>query len=162
MHDAADVFTVGVGVGGGAKARVGPVQAGVLFDLPRAGLRGGQLSVYGGEKEEFIPDNHDFQMVCFGVEGFSLTNDLRHKSFQAGAMASGDFGKTYIPFFHHLRSSDCTANHSYYTQIEIVLAVGGSIRVGFNLGELLDFFLGWFTIDIYGDDLTKKRCQKET
>lgn len=155
MHDAADVFTAAVGVGGGVKARVGPVQAGVLLDIPKAGLRGGRLSVYGGENEEFIPENHDFQMVCFGVEGFSLANDLRHKSFQAGATTSGDFGEAYIPFFHRVRSSDHSTNFSYYTDIQVVLAVGGSIRIGFNPGELLDFLLGWFTIDIYDDDLTE-------
>lgn len=155
MHDAADVFTVSVGVGGGVKARVGPVQTGVLLDMPKAGLRGGRLSVYSGEKEEFIPENHDFQMVCFGVEGFSLTDDLRHKGFQAGATTSGEFGETYIPFFHRVRSSDHPASRSYYTEIEVVLAVGGSVRIGFNPGELLDFLLGWFTVDIYGDDLTE-------
>jgi len=156
-HDAGDVFTAGVGIGGGAKVRVGPVQTGILFDIPKAGLRGGRLSVYSEGKEEFISNNHDFQFVCFGVEGFSLTNDLRHKSFQAGATASGEFGETYIPFFHRVRMSDHRVNRSYYTDIQVVLAIGGSIRLGFNPGELLDFILGLFMIDIYDDDLTAHR-----
>lgn len=44
----------------------------------------------------------------------------------------------------------------YYTQCEV--AVGTffpSIRLGFNPGELLDFILGWTTIDIFRDDLEK-------
>jgi len=51
-------------------------------------------------------------------------------------------------------------NASYWTQIEAVIGIGGTLRLGFNPGELLDFILGWTTIDIYGDDLEAKK-QKE-
>ena len=44
----------------------------------------------------------------------------------------------------------------YYTQVEVVIAIIGSLRLGFNPGELLDFLVGWTTLDIYGDDLNKK------
>jgi len=46
-------------------------------------------------------------------------------------------------------------NPSYFTQIEVVAGLGGTIRLGFNPGELLDFILGWVTIDIFNDDLEK-------
>jgi hypothetical protein len=154
MYDAADIFTAVVGYGAGVKVRVGPVQTGVLIDFPQAGLRGGRFSDYRGEKEEFIPANFDFQMLCFGAEGVSLLNDWRNKSYQAGATASGDYGKSFIPFFHRVRSSHELSSRSYYTGVEVVLGVGGSIRIGFNFGELLDFILGWFAVDIYGDDLS--------
>ena len=36
---------------------------------------------------------------------------------------------------------------------DLFTALGRTLRFGFNPGELLDFILGWFTIDIYGDDL---------
>jgi hypothetical protein len=39
------------------------------------------------------------------------------------------------------------------TDIEAVAAAGPSLRVGFSLGELLDFLLGWLGADICGDDL---------
>ena len=46
---------------------------------------------------------------------------------------------------------------SYYNQIEAVIGVGPSLRLGFNPGELLDFILGWTTIDIYKDDLEQSK-----
>ena len=46
---------------------------------------------------------------------------------------------------------------SYYTQIEAVVGAGPSVRLGFNPGELLDFILGWTTIDIYKDDLERSK-----
>lgn len=44
----------------------------------------------------------------------------------------------------------------YYTQVEILAGIGGGIRLGFNIGELVDFLLGWTTIDIYGDDIEEQ------
>ena len=40
----------------------------------------------------------------------------------------------------------------YYTQIEVSAGVAGGVKVGFNPGELLDFVLGWFGLDIFSDD----------
>jgi len=41
-RDAADIFTATIGVGGGAKARLGPVHAGIVpFNVGAFGLRGG-------------------------------------------------------------------------------------------------------------------------
>jgi hypothetical protein len=48
-----------------------------------------------------------------------------------------------------------------YTQIDILLGLGGTVRLGFNPGELLDFILGWTTIDIYSDDVASITRQKE-
>ena len=42
---------------------------------------------------------------------------------------------------------------SYYTQIEAEVGLVGSVRIGFNPGELLDFLLGWTTLDVFGDDI---------
>jgi len=41
---------------------------------------------------------------------------------------------------------------TYFTQIEITVGAYIGLKIGFNPGELLDFLLGWFTIDIYRDD----------
>lgn len=41
----------------------------------------------------------------------------------------------------------------YYTQLEVAAGLGYTVRLGFNPGELLDFLLGWTTIDIFGDDV---------
>ncbi len=45
----------------------------------------------------------------------------------------------------------------YYSQIDIVAAAGLSVRFGFNPGELADFLLGWFGVDIYHDDLSRQK-----
>ena len=43
------------------------------------------------------------------------------------------------------------------TQLELALGLGGSLRLGLNPGELLDFLLGWLTIDLYDDDIEWKK-----
>ena len=166
VRDAGDVFSAAVGVGAGAKVRVGPVQTGLLFDFPKAGLRGGQFTRTYGKNDEFFASNHDIQMVCFGVEGCWNDSDVRNKNFQAGtgpgwppAPSPDSDGFSSIPFFH-LHHKQTRSNYSYYTQMEIVAAMGGSLRLGFNPGELLDFLLGWTTLDIYSDDLTGGKANK--
>jgi hypothetical protein len=42
----------------------------------------------------------------------------------------------------------------FYTQIEVVAGVGGSVRLGFNPGELVDFLFGWLRVDL-GPEITK-------
>ena len=51
---------------------------------------------------------------------------------------------------------------SYFSQIEAVLGVVISVRVGFNPGELLDFILGWFGIDIYDDDIDMMKLKTKS
>jgi hypothetical protein len=43
----------------------------------------------------------------------------------------------------------------------MLLGLGGTLRLGFNPGELLDFILGWTAIDIYNDDAVSVRKQRE-
>ena len=166
--DAKDVFTASVGTGGGVKARVGPINAGVFLNEDHAGLRGGEcfhypygfaeggtgdavlLVIYGGEvfdlrhvpppsSEDVWPrrrePNH-LQMV-----GYSLA--ARSKCFEQAIFPPRVFKLSKAPY--------------YYTQIEVAAGVVGTLRLGFNPGELLDFVLGWFCIDIYGDDLNARR-----
>jgi hypothetical protein len=40
----------------------------------------------------------------------------------------------------------------YLTQVEVVIAIGGSVRLGLNPLEAVDFVLGWTTLDVLGDD----------
>ena len=49
---------------------------------------------------------------------------------------------------------------AYLTQVEAVVGLGPSIRLGFNPGELLDFILGWVTLDIFNDDLNSAASLK--
>lgn len=41
----------------------------------------------------------------------------------------------------------------YFTHVEVAAGAGGTIRIGTNPGEVLDFLLGFFGVDMYGDDL---------
>ena len=50
----------------------------------------------------------------------------------------------------------------YYTQIEVAVGFGGTLRLGCNPGEALDFIAGWFGIDIFGDDLNANRKKEES
>jgi hypothetical protein len=43
----------------------------------------------------------------------------------------------------------------YYTQIEAALGVGGTIRIGMNAGEIMDFLFGWVGVDIMHDDINR-------
>ena len=64
---------------------------------------------------------------------------------------------SYIPFYQH----NNVWNPSYYTDIECVAGFLLLIRIGFNPGELLDFLLGWTTLDIYDDDIGKRTKELE-
>lgn len=155
-RDAADIATVAVGIGAGGKARVGPLQTGLLLQFDGVGLRGGTFPELQDDAESwFIPNTADIQFFFRGGESFRPNGSLassRHKTFTAGC-EGGDF-----PFFHTFKNED---GMYYYTQIDAVLALGPSLRVGFNPGEILDFILGWATVDIYDDDVEKNREQKD-
>lgn len=40
-----------------------------------------------------------------------------------------------------------------YTDVNITLAIGGGIQFGINPGELFDLILGFYQLDIFGDDI---------
>ncbi len=77
----------------------------------------------------------------FGEEGFSLginsVSDKRNKNIIA---------RSPFPLYAH------SPKAPFYTQIEVMGGFLFSVRAGFNVGELLDFILGWGGIDIYQDD----------
>lgn len=136
-RDAADIFTATASIGAGAKVEIGPVNIGLpacyLLRNQETGLRGGR----------FI--NHD-NSVCeaawilvYGDEIFLLNDNNRFKSYVFS-----------VPL---VDAPSETRNTTKYTQIDLVIGIGFSIRIGFNPGELIDFLLGWTTIDIYSDDI---------
>jgi hypothetical protein len=149
MRDGADVFTATVGVGAGAKVRVGPVQAGLITMGDSIGLRGGRF--YSYDRYVF---GGDMCLVIAGIEDFNCMG-------RAVGPRRKEFTTTYcvVPIPMDFKGGP-SVNASYWTQIEAVMGIGGTLRLGFNPGELLDFILGWTTIDIYGDDLEAKK-QKE-
>jgi len=159
-RDAADIFTLTVGEGGGAKVRAGFLDVGLFYNSDFWGLRGGTtFSVPSDWRWRSLVDMVSPIPVPFitarvghcspwvlssSGESFVLRTDTgakgkRHKEYEAGML--------YIPF---LSLSD---KAYYYTQLEVAAGLWYTVRLGLNPGELLDFLLGWTTIDIFGDDV---------
>ena len=46
--------------------------------------------------------------------------------------------------------------------VEVAFGFWHTLRLGFNPGELLDFILGWTTIDIFNDDLEAKTSTEQS
>lgn len=166
-RDAKDILTASVGVGAGGKVRTGPLQFGLWFNCAEAGLRGGEAvkaAPFEVSESSNMPKALDFLYFAYGVETFSggpLAPE-RGKTFHAGTFLfltapvpeqllfgpksnrkSGGYAK-YNPF-------------AYWTEVEAAIGLGGTVRLGVNLGEAVDFLLGWTTLDIFGDDIASKR-----
>lgn len=155
-RDAADIFTATVGLGAGAKGRMGPLHAGLFAGRDYAGLRGGILTgKFKGGGEIGVPAAEvDCTVVAWYFFHDNRTRD-RGKNF------STDFFAT-TPFYYRLEEPFVRDRKliPYYTQFEIAVALGPSLRLGFNPGELIDFLLGWTTIDIFRDDIEGKKSNQ--
>lgn len=148
MRDAGDVFTATVGQNYGAKVRAGPLRAGLFCGLDYAGLRAGELGL------PFHPSGYeqaiDLEFTALSSETF-FPDDLqiaqrRGKLFKSEGIICFALPDEMPPASRRQRAA-------YYTQVEVAAGLFGGLRLGFNPGELLDFVLGWTTLDIYEDDL---------
>lgn len=157
-RDAADIFTATVGIGAGAKARVGPIQAGLLGDCHLTGLRAGKFPCR--QQQCDIPATFDLQAVAFGLQCLRCDD---HIPGQRGKEFEADFN--WIPFWApakpHGFPPEVPSCPAYWSQIEVVIGLGPTIRLGFNPGELVDFLLGWVHVDIYKDDLERRMSRIE-
>ena len=174
-RDALDVFTAGIGMGLGGKMRIGPAQTGLLFEMTGASLRGGEFTTAGkaGTGADGWGNCTDVMGIIYGGEFFHGAVLDRNKNFDADNLTV--FSETgeqvfALPFIYapehgidywYRYAPEGKQAFYYYSQIEVVAALGLSVRLGFNLGELLDFLLGWTGLDIYEDDLgTKKKVEQ--
>ena len=134
-NDLADIVTCSIGTGAGAKVRVGPLNLGVpaSYSKDKFGLSNG----YIGVKEE----NLDFWILLFGFQSVNITQD-RGKGYFLGTISPEG------PAFE--------GGVEQFTQIEAMVGLGGTLRLGVNPGELLDFIFGWLCFDIYDDDIWLK------
>jgi hypothetical protein len=145
-NDAKDIFTANVGLGLGAKARVGPLHVGLVGSDGVLGLAGGEFGNCAGpccgtgELELLCIPFNESQDWIFSFEGRD-TGYERGKDYTA-------IGQ--VPFV--TTKLEEGKNPAYWSQIEVVVGLGLAVRLGLNPGELLDFFLGWFGVDIYSDD----------
>ncbi|MCX7009266.1 MAG: hypothetical protein NTY53_18810 [Kiritimatiellaeota bacterium] len=165
-RDAADIFTVTAGVGGGGQVRLGPIPLGFLRTSDVTGLRYGDVFCRAHPPDTEAEEKCRtcgaicgillFPVCClvgFGGDGKGVS-----RYFEAIGNALDYYDKFPMSEPQLLRHKDAQgvrASDSY--QLEAVAGLGLVFRVGINFGELLDFILGWTTIDIFGDDLEARR-----
>ena len=148
-RDAADIFTFTTGQGGGAKVRASVVNVGLLLCQDDMGLRGGKI--WDNIPTGWLFTESDITYTLRSAEEFDPKRfDPRGKHYDA----YGWLG-VMLP--------DCSDSWvvSYFTEIEVVLAVCKSVRIGLNPGEVLDFVLGWTTLDVFCDDVASEEQQAE-
>ncbi len=158
-RDAADIFTATIGYGAGAKARVGPLSTGLFYNRDTVGLRGGALfKNKSGATDDFtsiIPIPVSYVGLMFVLDEFfpEDSKSQRHKGYQVISA---------MPLVSVVSSptNDWFTILTYNSQIEVAAGIGGTLRLGFNPGELIDFILGWTTLDIYGDDLEARKQKR--
>jgi hypothetical protein len=173
-RDLADVATASVGLGLGARARLGPVHlTPLMVDLELAGLRGGEWFHIPDLAMAVTQPPQEAGAVwwCSSIWDLPESCPDRERLRQRGkahiAMplwASEDAGlyslmTDTLPFVSLPRPAWKREGvrlprypAAYHTQIELSLAIGGSLRLGLNPGEFADFLLGWFWLDLYHDD----------
>ena len=158
-RDAADVFTLCAGVGAGAKVQIGPAHLGLIANADITGLRGGRLFTLKNRNELGMPDSIDLEALLYGMSYFNYDpRNMRHKNYQDGPYKISMWNHREIPMpFLRKPSYPKRSCPSYFTQIEATVGLLLTVRVGLNPGELLDFILGWGNIDIYGDDIERKK-----
>ena len=77
----------------------------------------------------------------------------------ANERGKGLWSGSHLPFL--LNEFEPTGWHPHWTQIDLSLGLVATLKVGFNPGELLDFILGWTTLDIFSDDLEARYKKHE-
>ncbi len=151
MRDLADVATLSCGYGLGARARVGPLGTGLFANRDLGGLRGGDARLWGGNPNgSFLTD---VDLLLYRMEVFPAPGDAverRGKDFMA--IGLGPWTRTFVLPFGRDRPPP-----TLYTQIEVAVGCGPSVRLGLNPGEMVDFLLGFLGLDLVGDDLQPPR-----
>jgi hypothetical protein len=156
-RDAADIFTATVGSGAEIKARFGPMQVALGGTHADRGLRGGVVADFArglhGDEHFAVSDG---AFLVWGAETFDPLAVPRVHERDKNYGAFGLLCFAFLPNAGPQENDIIPARLHYYSQIEVVIGVVKTLRLGFNPGELLDFILGWTTIDIFGDDIESR------
>lgn len=150
-RDAKDIVTVTIGNSFGAKARLGPLHAGLYAGTDLAGLRAGQIeSSFSAIDWSTLSDTDCtiFSEESYRPQGMPIA-EQRGKLFDSVGLLGVSIG---MPSFSQ-SGRDFGQHLPYFTQCEVAAGLLGGLRFGINPGELLDFILGWTTVDIFSDDV---------
>lgn len=146
-RDAADILTVVGEQGIGVSAQAGPFLTGLGVFNDSHGLRSGRL----GECKA-----SEFELLVLGMKSWHLQGPPpRRKDF--GAMQFMGLG---IITDHWLVGNKPLAPMT--GNFEVAAGVGIGLRLGFNVTELIDFFLGWFGVDVLGDDCETRNTKEKS
>lgn len=155
-RDTQDVLTVAVGLGLGAKARVGPLQAPLIVQSDYAGLRCGEFFA--------SPMRHDF-WTYVSEAGYVVDQPfpvyVREydtfysglERFDPGGLADARHKRVWSQGMGPVTVDADRRNYGFYSQVECEAGAIVSLRVGVNPGELVDWLLGFTGLDLMGDDI---------
>lgn len=122
-----------------------------------AGLRAGTVFRVDDDSQfkpydftSIIPKLYMFPIFVEDELRLKGESELRHKDYEAIGI--------FVPLISWVdEPNNPSTKWVYNTQIEVAVGLVGTLRLGFNPGELLDFLLGWTTVDIFNDDLKKEK-----
>ena len=100
----------------------------------------------------------DAHFLIYGVE-HCITGEDWGKHYAASGDLTDGPSEIFIPFVSRVVDSDPYNEalfHPYYSQITVCAGLLGTIRVGVNPGEFIDFVLGLTTYDLFDDDEATK------
>lgn len=168
-RDAADIVVASVGTGLALKAQAGPLTlAPVVATMDVAGLRGGEFFRLEemGFRAKVVPTDFGALWWCSTI--FYLEDEPRllrrgKAVFALPALVKDDrqfniFSDT-VPFVCVPRRELLSEGLSlprlpvhYWGHLEVVAGLGGTLRLGVNPLEVVDFLAGWFWLDLLDDD----------
>jgi len=153
-RDAADILTLTLGFGVGAEAKAGFYKSGVILRGDLIGLSNGEYFLAGQtfSSKDTGRDDSNGGSLHFLLFGFSKQNTKFARIRKKGIDTWWFFGFPTGAGFDTGPGSGRFPNSSI-TQFEASAGLGPLIRLGFNPLEVVDFLLGWFGLDLYGDDL---------
>ena len=183
-NDLGDIASVSFGAGLGVRAQAGPVATGLGAQMDVAGFRGGRFFC-DRRAFDLEPLGWSVDLVLasgnlFGLRPVDGTPEPYERIVNGRGKYQGQYnpavGGVFVPFWlcgeildldyygpeRTERPSPLAPNRKEarphlpsWTHLEAAAALGVGVRLGFNPGELLDFLLGFFGADLYGDDLAR-------
>jgi len=142
-RDAGDIFTLTVGGSSGVAARLGPIGTGLYAAGNQIGLEKGRFGKRGGAD---------------AIEGYWLFGGFDNVTLDKKDLRGKGYNGVNMFLINWPEQDNAKGSFSpYWTQIEAKAGIlYGGLAVGFNPGELFDFILGFFGVDIYKDDLDRR------